>query len=338
MRIYRPNEEEYRRAEEGTVFSRLSRGLIRGNGNDRLDLLHRLSTGPVGGLTEGQEGITILTSEKGRVIEVVRVLAFSDHVLMLLQGSDVEEVRAWLDKYTIMDDFETVDQTAEYEIVGVYGDRAKALLEDALDVSMPDTGAFATADLSGNEVAVLRDVRLSGSGSFTLILPAGAAGELISRLTEAGASEIGDDTRNMFRIEVGQPEAGAELTGEYNPLEAGLVSYVAFDKGCYIGQEVIARLDTYDKVKRRLMGIVLEHGLEEKLPANGETLSIREPVEDVGIGTVTSAARSYRLGELIGLAYVRSAYATPGLPVEISVANEEGQKTIGSGTLAKLPF
>lgn len=335
MKLFRPDEAEYNAARNGTIFARLHRGVIRGTGNDRLDLIHRLSTGEVGKLGPGEEGTTVLTSEKGRVLEVLRVLQFENHSLMLLQGTKVEEVIAWLDKYTIMDDFATGDVTAEYVLIGVYGEHAKPLLERILESPMPDTGRFARTERFGGTLTILREVRLNGAGSFLVIASRDAAPELVRELTDAGCAEIGEATRQALRIAVGQPEMDAELTGEYNPLEAGLVSYVSFTKGCYIGQEVIARLDAYDKVKRRLIGIRLEGTLDEIPAEDGAEVTVREPVEDASIGTVTSLTWSFEFNAPIGLCYIRSAHASPGLPVIL--ANGQGT-AVARGTLEKLPF
>ena len=337
MRLFRPDPEEYQVAQKGTVFARLDRGIIRGNGTDRLDLLHRLSTGDIGGLKPGEEGTTVLTSDKGRVIEVARVLAFDDHVLMLLQGTDVEEVRTWLDKYTIMDDFTTEDASADYALTGVYGEHAKAVLESLLETEIPDQGTFLQTRALGTDVVVIRDIRLNGSGSFILIMPGNMASNLSEALAKEGATEISEETRQSLRIEVGQPDSGTELTQDYNPLEAGLVSWISFTKGCYIGQEVIARLDTYDKVKRRLTGLKVEGTLEEMHLSDSEELIVREPVEDVAIGVVTSLTDSPRVGGPVGLAYIRSAYASPDLPV-VLVTTGDNSRIVAKGLLAKLPL
>lgn len=337
MRLFYPNQQEYQTAQEETVFARLNKGVLRGTGADRLDLLHRLSTGDIGGLKPGQEGTTILTSDKGRVLEILRVLAFQDSVLMLMHGTDVESVRTWLDKYTIMDDFATQDATADYAVFGVYGEHAKSKLEALLQVELSDQGSFQQVDAFGGTVFVVRDIRLNGSGSFILVVPNQAVSSVAEELSGAGVLEISEATRQSLRIEVGQPEMSTELTGEYNPLEAGLVSWVSFTKGCYIGQEVIARLDTYDKVKRRLIGLKLEGRLEELSLADEIELTVREPIENVSIGVVTSLTESFRIGGTVGLAYIRSAYATPDLPVVLTKAGESSE-VVASGHLAKLPL
>lgn len=338
MILIHPNIDQYRAALGGTVYTLFNRGVLRGTGADRLDLLHRLSTNATRDLAPGTETTTILTSDKGRVVEVVRVIALEDHVLMVLAGKGTEPVRAFLDKYTIMDDFATADATADYAVVGLYGDHAKTLAETALGLMAPDAGAVATAALEEGSVMMLRDARLTGAGGFLLVLPAAIFRALEAKLMAAGASRIGEETFNTLRVEAGIPAIGAELSELYNPLEAGLTQYISWTKGCYIGQEVIARLDTYDKVQRHLIGV--DFGAD--VMPQGPELEVRDEAEGKKIGTMTSTAYSPALGRMIGLAYVRTAYAVPGARVRLAAVGgevpEESAWKLDGATLTKLPF
>ena len=128
-------------------------------------------------------------------------------------------------------------------------------------------------------------------------------------LQTGGALPIGEDGWETLRIEAGQPVLDRELTEEYNPWEANLGHAIHPDKGCYIGQEVIARLNTYDKVRQHLMGL--------RLPP-GRTPAPRTPIR-VGhraAGKITSAVYSPHLKNNIALAYVRRAFCSPGTEVE----------------------
>ncbi len=331
MNIFQPDSEQYTAALGSTVYVRLSRGIVLGTGADRLDLLHRLSSNATRDLKPGDETTTILTSDKGRVIEVVRVIAFEDHLLMLLSGTDTERVRTWLDKYTIMDDFATSDVTAAHQVIGVYGEHAKSLIASALGMQLPDAGSTTTADLDGGTVIALRDLRLTGAGGFILIAPSSSAETILGGLRDQGAREIGTDTYETLRVEAGSPAVGRELTEAYNPLEAGLTQFISFTKGCYIGQEVIARLDTYDKVQRHLVGLVFRQA-----PAEGDlSLEIYDAVEGAKIGAVTSLAYSPSLQRTIGLAYVRTNHAVPGADVRVKSAGEGEGVSAG---IIKLPF
>ncbi|MBS1914518.1 MAG: aminomethyltransferase family protein [Bacteroidetes bacterium] len=331
MTTVHPDTDAYAAALRGTVFTRFERGVVRATGADRLDLLHRLSTNATRDLAPGEETTTILTSDKGRVVEVVRVLAFDDHLLLLLSGTATEQVRAWLDKYTIMDDFTTADATGEYAVFGVYGERAKGLVARALAVDVPDAGAIGRG---AHGSVVVRDARLTGSGGFLVIVPANAAPDVAASLEAEGAGSIDAGTYDVLRTEAGIPMVGRELSESYNPLEAGLSQFISWTKGCYIGQEVIARLDTYDKVQRHLIGIVIDGGVES---AGDELLEVRSREDGKKIGTVTSLAFSPAIGATIGMAYVRTSFAVPGARVAIAPA-VEGSSAIGTATLTKLPF
>ncbi|MCC7437702.1 MAG: aminomethyltransferase family protein [Armatimonadetes bacterium] len=329
-----PDPEHYSAGRSGTVFVRFQRGVIRGTGTDRLDLLHRLSTNAVGQLQPGEEAITILSSDKGRVVEVPRVLAFSDHLLMVLLGDDVAGVRAWLDKYTIMDDFTTADATAEVAVIGVYGEQAKSQLAAMFGIAPPDAGTCAVSETG---VIILRDARLNGAGAFLLLVPTADLPAATQQLHQQGIAEINPETWHTLRIEAGQPWVGAELSQNYNPLEAGLSQFISWTKGCYIGQEIIARLDTYDKVQRHLMGMVLE-GLQNGVMENAAMeLEVHDPVETKKIGNITSLTASPAIGKRIALAYIRTQYAIPGYQVELRSVGEEGG-VVGRGELVSLPF
>lgn len=329
MLISIPNPDHYSVARNNTVFVQFQRGIIRGTGADRLDLLHRLSTNAVNQLQLGEEATTILSSDKGRIVELPRILAFGDHLLMLLLGTDVPGVRLWLDKYTIMDDFTTADASSDFAVFGVYGEQAKSQLAATFGVELPDAGTFTVSDAG---VIILRDIRLHGATAFLLLVPAALVSAIIDQLLGQGIVEITPETWQTLRIEAGQPWIGAELSESYNPLEAGLSQFVSWTKGCYIGQEVIARLDTYDKVQRHLMGVIIE-GME----SIRTELEVHDPVEAKKIGTITSLTESPSFGKKIALAYIRTQHAIPGYQVELrSVGEEDGVVAIGQ--LVRLPF
>ncbi|GIT45139.1 MAG: hypothetical protein Ct9H300mP11_30750 [Chloroflexota bacterium] len=128
---------------------------------------------------------------------------------------------------------------------------------------------------------------------------------------ERGASPIGANAVNAIRINYGIPEYGPELGEPYNPLEAGLIGSVDFTKGCYIGQEVIARLDSYKKVKRHLVTLTFD---------NGAAVSSGDELEQDGqpVGMVTSVAPESSDGVLKGLGYVKATIASPGSKLTIS--------------------
>ena len=110
--------------------------------------------------------------------------------------------------------------------------------------------------IAGQEVTIIKTDRV-GLESFDILSEISASDTIWLSLINAGFSPVGADSLEIVRIEQGVPKHGAELGEDYNPLEAGLELHISGTKGCYIGQEVILRLNTYQKVQKRLRGIVL---------------------------------------------------------------------------------
>lgn len=143
---------------------------------------------------------------------------------------------------------------------------------------------------------------------FELLIPQAKAAEVVERLAAVYTTVLADDAAyHARRVELGRPLPGAELVGEYNPLEAGLGWACADNKGCYTGQEIIARQVTYDKVTRSLVGVT---GAE--LPEAGAALN----VEGREVGTITSSAWSPALEAAVGLAIVKRPYNVAGAELQ----------------------
>ncbi len=312
MTIYQPDPDRFASAISRTVSYRHKRGVLLGTGADRLDLLHRLSTNALIDLKPGHERSTVLTTEKGRIIDLVRVVVVENEILMVLASEEGERVRLWLDKYTIMDDFECRDVSDLWRIVGVYGEGARAQLAIAFSCDPPDAGSHVDVDMADGTGRLLRDSRLNGATGFLLLVPSAAEANVMQTLADAGVQEIDDACYQTLRVVAGVPESGTELNDLYNPLEAGISQYISWTKGCYIGQEVIARLDTYDKVQRHLVG--LRFVSSPDISAD-DRLTLLSLDGDQQIGQATTLARRPHEEAPVGLAYVRTEYAVPGLEV-----------------------
>ena len=155
---------------------------------------------------------------------------------------------------------------------------------------------------------------------YWLITSPDSATGLWQHLTEAGAVPLGATAMDAARVNFGVPEFGPELGEPYNPLEAGLIGSVDFAKGCYIGQEVIARLDSYKKVQKYLVSLIFDAYA---------TVSPGDELLQGGkqVGTVTSVAPEPLDGVLKGLGYVKAAAATLGANLEVA-GSEKGSAEI----------
>jgi len=155
-------------------------------------------------------------------------------------------------------------------------------------------------------------------------VPAASGDDVWTGLVDMGAEPVGTDALDLVRIENGGLAIGAELSEDYNPLEAGLKNFISFNKGCYIGQEVVARLDTYDKVQKHLVLLSWDSG--EAVSAGATLYS-----EGKKVGTITSAAQGIS-GTGEGLGYLRNAQAEGG-----TVITTEGDVSVRVGEAVRHP-
>ena len=286
-------------------------------GRDALDLLNRLTTNHLGGLDAGEVATTVLTSEIGRVIDLFQVVRLEPDRLMLISDSfDPEPLVENIDKYTILEDAVLEDVSSQTARIGIRGPEARVVAGAVAgtDISLVDSGGVQPVPVLGEGAILLRGNPLVRDG-YDLVVPVDAAGQVWGATVNAGAVPVGHFALEHARIKGGVPAPGTELNDRVNPLEAGLEEFVSFTKGCYVGQEVIARLDTYDKVQRRLVRLDAPEGT-----APGEPLSSGTRTA----GWVTSVSGLPDNGRAAALGYVRRAFLEPGTVL----SSENGEVTV----------
>ena len=285
-------------------------GRLRLTGDDALDLLDRLSTNALAELAVGSGVPTVLTSNKGRILDLLLVLRHDDHLLVLTGAGNQGKVAEWIDFYTIVEDVAVQDATGDTAMIGVAGPEAGRFLDGATGVDCSSLGKneSAPARLGDVDTLIVRTdfLRLP---SYDLIVPSHSGDQVKAGLLDAGQSAhltpVDAEASEAVRVERGVPGFGKELTEEFNPLEAGLLGLISFTKGCYVGQEVVTRLNTYKKVQKRLMSLRWEG---ETDPDTGAKLLL----DGKQVGVVTSIARSPSSQRGVGLGYVRMALAEAG--------------------------
>ena len=216
-----------------------------------------------------------------------------------------------------MDKVKVSDLTPQFAHLRLVGPQALTAVA-ATGIDMQGAGEGEWRGRDGLLVVAQRQYDLPG---FEIVVAQERQEEIVTRLAAVGAMVLEDDAAYQARrIELGRPLPGAELTGEYSPLEAGLAWACAENKGCYTGQEIIARQLTYDKVTRTLVGI-----------AGGDSLTAGTALTAAGreVGTVTSAAYSPLLDSSIVLAIVKRPHDAPGTELQV-----EGKPV----RVAALPF
>lgn len=302
-------EQEYAAAQTGCVLiDAAAWGRLLFTGKNALDFLNRMSTNDVLHLQPGQGAGTVFTTPLARIIDRVVVYVRHGDVLMLTSRGNQGRVAQWLRKYIFFnDDVQIKDVSDDLGMLSVYGASASEAVQRIAseDVSALPLHHWRLARFAGSEITIGRADPIGGGG-FHLIGDRATMPAWQAALIEAGAVLIDEATYQVLRVEAGRPEFGHELGDEYIPLEANLWADVSFKKGCYTGQEIIARMESRNKLAKQLQGLRFE--AEVMLPA-----ALYQ--DDHEVGTVTSVVRSPALG-WIGLGYLKPSAAVPGLVVQ----------------------
>lgn len=329
---------DYRAAIEGAaLYDEAASGRFFMRGRDRATLLHRLSTNDITRLTTGQGARTVLTTPIGRIIDLLIVHALDDALLVVTSPDQGPPVFGHIRKNTFFNDQVTLEAAGRsYGQLALYGPAAPEILARRSGVGRDDLPPhhIEPIAIAGVEGLVTRREPIGGQG-FTLYIPAEGIAAVRAALLDDGATPLSDETYNILRVEQGYSAFGRELSQEYIPLETGLADAISFTKGCYVGQEIIARMESRHRLAKQLRGLKLgASNLENHMPASdGEhalQLPVKLVVEGKDAGDLTSLVVSPRFGT-IGLAYVRSAHAAAGAIVGIMGSDMRGEVT-------ELPF
>lgn len=299
------DERDYQALASGAALQpRPQFGVLLLRERDRADFLQRMTTNDIARLQPGQAALTILTSPVARIEAAFTVLCRHDDLLLLASEGQADALRQRLQSQIFfMDKVTVTDESANLRRLRLLGPAAGEML---LAAGLPQP-ASDDHFLEEEGVTVLRQERYDLPG-YEIIGSTEAMAALQERLTGAGAvplaSNVGYEAR---RIELGRPRPGKELTDTFTPLETGMTWVCAENKGCYTGQEIIARQLTYDKVTRSLVR------LRSELPLS-EGASVR--VNDRAVGTVTSSGHSPTTGP-VALAVLKRPHNIEGVEVTV---------------------
>jgi aminomethyltransferase len=297
--------------EGAALYASEARGRVLMRDRDRAALLHRLSTNQIERLTPGQGTDTVLTTPIGRIIDLLSVYVLEEALLLVTSPGRGAAIFSHLRKNIFFNDKVKVeDATASLGQLTLYGPRAAELLagRGLPGAALPARGV-AVAAWAGAPLYVATCSPLGGGG-YWLIAPPDTLGDLAAALRADGAHTLDEATHEVLRVEAGQGAFGRELSPEYIPLETGLWDAVSFTKGCYVGQEIIARMESRGRLAKRLRG--LRFAAPPALQTEPTAPLAKLDAEGKEAGDLTSVVVSPRYG-LIGLAYVRTAHAEAGV-------------------------
>lgn len=304
----RIDQSAYEAAHHAAVMADRSQlGMLKITGQTRLDLLQRMSTQAVAGLQRGQGAATILTSDIARIIDRLILYVSTDTVYALTSENNADNIARYLMRYVFFqDDFHMEDISADTVIFGIYGPEAK---ERLIAFGFPEVDIplhhWRQAQMMGVTVYLHRTDPVAGDGYF--VMCQSSEKEMVrQKLLGTGLVPVDDETFELLRIESKVKRLGHELSLDYIPLEADLWEDVSFTKGCFIGQEIIARMESRGRLAKRLARLY---------PVAPVEIGAEITAEGKVVGRVTSAAVGP--GGSVALGFVKTAVLDGGAPLQI---------------------
>jgi glycine cleavage system T protein len=323
---------EYRAVRQGVGLCDLSpRGLVRVTGSERQRFLHAMVSNDTASLRPGEGRYATFLTHKGKLVADFVVYAETESYLLDMQPDAVRPFIEAIEPFVISEDVTFHDESATWGLLSLQGPQAAHLLALALAQQPPELAPYAHThcSLAGHDLRLICRSH-TGELGYELLAPLESLPALWAALwphrEACDGAAVGLETLEVVRIEAGIPLYGHDMTDETMPLEANLEHAISYTKGCYIGQEVIARLESRGHVNRKLVGLLLKG---TALPASGATIV----AADREVGWITSATYSPARQQNIALAYLRREVWAPGTAVEISSPGA----TIGA-TVVQLPF
>jgi folate-binding protein YgfZ len=297
----------YRALREAAAWLDLSgRGVIRVTGQDRARLLHALATNHVEQLQPGQGCYAFFLNAQGHILADVNVLRFAESLVLDTEPETARRVYEHVDRYIIADDVTLEDLTAETAVLGLEGPQAAAVL-----AAVGAPVAEAPGRHAEWEDSVVARLSSTGAPGWRIFAPLGDRLRLIGQLERAGAVSATSEAARVVRLEIGTPRYGDDFSDLHLPQETQLPEAVHFNKGCYLGQEIVERIRSRGHVHRVLMRLQVE--ATEPPPAGSQVFA-----GEKAVGEITSAVFSPARGQVVALGYLRLDDLTPGVPLAVA--------------------
>lgn len=295
-------EEEFNILRKGVGIRDLSSNcMIKLAGKDVQEFLHRISTNDIMKITPFQKANTIFLNEKGRFIDRVSSLNFKEYFLLISSLSENEKLFRWIEKFIIMEEIKITKAVNDFCLFEILGPQAESFLMLICGKTIDTIGVNSISEHVINDISIyiVKYIDDAGLSRYWILSDSSNYGKLLENILMGNIpfdlSMIGESAYDLYRIKLGIPKSPNEINDKFNPHETKLLNEISFTKGCYIGQEVIARLETYDKVQRELKGILINtedeiNSTNLKLSFNGEE-----------IGEITSFVKTSFIKNPIGL-------------------------------------
>lgn len=325
---------EHRAVRETVGIADLShRGKLRVTGEDRVKWLQSIISNDILPLQPGQGRYSSLLTHKGKMLTYFRLYMQSDTVIVEDVGEIGESTFQAFRKFLLYGTKAKMENCAEtWGLLLVSGPKAAQVIQSAFGVDVTDLKPvdFVTAQI-GRQPALMLRTEETGEVDIEVLLPAESLLTAWTSALQAGAKfgirAIGTQVREALRMEAGLPKAGSDLNEEIVPPEADLEGKAfSLNKGCYPGQEVVARMDTYGNVRRKFVGLFL---MDPIIPPHGAKLysGARE------VGWISSAIHSPQFNKTIAFGFPLRDFSTAGTELTVECDGSKHAATIHS-----LPF
>ena len=290
-------------------------------GSDTLDLLNRITTNDLQYLAVDTVADTVFATPKGRLIDFCRVINTREETILVSSFFHVKHLIEWINRFVILEDVTLKDVSKEYTWLTLFGPLSRQFIGQISSKELTDKDESIWLEIEGESFPALKNNNFKYP-AYNFCFPNTRAKSITAFLLEQLKSfrgmMIGNTSYQILRVESGIPDGITEITQDYNPHEARLTQSISFTKGCYTGQEVIARLDTYDKVQKYLMILELSQELIQKPP-------LEVYIDDENIGHLTSYIFNPATKRNVGLAYLKKMYTTEN---DIYVEVQSGENRI----------
>jgi folate-binding protein YgfZ len=298
------------------------------SGAEAVQFLNGLVTNDMKTLSDAAWMPAAFPNAQGRLISSTRVINRGGSFLFNTESVSRASLYKTLERFTLAGDFHVTDRTDQTAQLSVQGARAADVMQRALgrEAAGVERGRVVTTVRDGASLSIIRATHTSEDG-FDLFVDADHAASVWDALRAAGARPLGLDALEILRIEAGLPRYGLDMDETNVVTEAGLDDAFSYTKGCYIGQEIIARIHWRGHVAKKLAGLLFSD--EAEVERGARVLA----ADGKDIGRVTSATFAPRLSRTVALAYIKYDYLAAGTVARIIAGEAEREATV-----AELPL
>jgi folate-binding protein YgfZ len=325
---------EYEAIRHGVaVIDLSSAGKLQLSGKNTVQFLNGLVSNDVKSLQPGDGVLAAFPNLQGKLVALSRIYNTGAYLLIELDSINREKIFKNLSRFVPAGEFFVTDVSDQYSLISLQGPRSAELIEALTGHPISTNAEYKISErqMVQSHVFITAHHRCGESG-FDLFIPADASPRvwetILSRGREFGARPVGRAAFEIARIEAGIPREGVDAGEDYIILESELNDAVSYTKGCYLGQEVIARIHWRGQPAKRLRGLLVD---AEEMPQPGTLLYTGDGKK---AGEITSSTRSVALDRFIALAYVHRYYLNPGTEFVL----KQGELEVGRAQLVELPF